>query len=191
MSIKKSDKVLKNNRRALCVGEIFDILNADTDDELDVVTAIPPKMFDDLTDEEDIDDQQLYGDESIDIARTFEIQAKNDSEGALNMECIGNIRQSKGLAGDTPSKSTLTHKRIRILSLQHKDTGDSSSSLKDVPQQFPSPCWQTVKKDANLPFATSNNPEQLNQLVEDIEGKLTNRHSTYFYTLMMKALQLH
>ena len=81
MSIKKSDKVLKNNRRALCVGEIFDILNADTDDELDVVTAIPPKMFDDLTDEEDIDDQQLYGDESLEIAiaGTFEIQAKNDS----------------------------------------------------------------------------------------------------------------
>ena len=133
MSIKKSDKVLKNNRRALCVGEIFDILNADTDDELDVVTAIPPKMFDDLTDEEDIDDQQLYGDESIDIARTFEIQAKNDYEGAPNMEYIGNIRQSKRLAAATLSTSTFNHKRRRILSLQEKDTRDSSSSLKDVP----------------------------------------------------------
>ena len=70
-------------------------MNADTDDELDVVTAIPPMMFDGLTDEEDIDDEQLYGDESmeIDIAGTFEIQPKNDSEGAPNMECIGNIRQ--------------------------------------------------------------------------------------------------
>ena len=45
------------------------------------------------------DDELLYGDESmeIDIASTFEIQAKNDSEGASNMECIKNIRQSKRL----------------------------------------------------------------------------------------------
>ena len=65
-------------------------MNADTGDELDVVTAIPPEMFDDLTDEEDIDDEQLYGDESmeIDTAGTFEIQAKNSSEGPLNMKCI-------------------------------------------------------------------------------------------------------
>ena len=62
MSIKESNKVLKNNRRALCVGEIFDIFNADTDDELDVVTSILPEMFDGLTDDEDIDDEHLYGD---------------------------------------------------------------------------------------------------------------------------------
>ena len=54
-------------------------MNDDTDDELDVVTAIPPEMFDGLTDEEDIDDEQLYGDET-NIAATFEIPAKNDSE---------------------------------------------------------------------------------------------------------------
>ena len=78
------------NEHQKCVGEIFDILNADTDDELDVVTAVPPEMFDGLTDEEDIDDEQLYSDESweIDIGGTFEIQTKNDSEGAPNMECI-------------------------------------------------------------------------------------------------------
>ena len=57
------------------------------------------------------------------------------------MECIGNIRQSKRLAGDTPSESKFNHKRIRILSLQDKDTEDSSSSLKDVPLQFPLPRW--------------------------------------------------
>ena len=87
---------------------IFDILNADTDGELDVVSAIPPEIFDGLTDEEDIYDEQLYGDETleIDIVGTLEIQAKNDSESAPHMECIRNIRQSKRLAGDTPSKST-------------------------------------------------------------------------------------
>ena len=79
MTIKKSDKVLKYNRRALYVGEIFDILIADTNDELDVVTAIPPEMFDGITDEVDIrvDDEM-----EMEIAGTFEIQAKNDSEGA-------------------------------------------------------------------------------------------------------------
>ena len=40
-------------------------MNADTDDELDVVTAIPPEMFDGLTDEEDIDDEHLYGDDTV------------------------------------------------------------------------------------------------------------------------------
>ena len=111
MSIKKSDKVLKNNQRALCVGEMFDILNADTDDEIDVVITILPEMFDGLTDEEDIDDKQLYGDEGleIDITGTFKIQAKNDCKGARNMECIGNIRRSKCLACDTPSTSTFNH----------------------------------------------------------------------------------
>ena len=43
--INKKVIVLKNNRRAVCIGEIFDVLNADTDDELDVVTAIPPAML--------------------------------------------------------------------------------------------------------------------------------------------------
>ena len=75
-------------------------------------------MFD-LTDEEDLDDEQLYGDESmeIDIAGTFEIQAKNGSECAPNMECIGNIRQSNCLAGNTLSTSMFNIKRRRILSL--------------------------------------------------------------------------
>ena len=67
------------------------------------------------------------------IAGTFEIQAKNDSEGAPNMEC-----QSKRLAGDTSSTFTFNPKRLRILSLQDKDTGRSSSSLKDLLLQFPS-----------------------------------------------------
>ena len=54
-------------------------------------------MFDGLTDEEDVGDKQLYGDESleIDIAGAFEIQAKNDSGSAPNMECIENIRHWK------------------------------------------------------------------------------------------------
>ena len=70
---------------------------------------IPPEMFDDLIDDEDIDDEQLLGDKKAwkDIAGAFEIQAKNDSEGAPNMQCIGNIHQSKRLAGDTPSRSTI------------------------------------------------------------------------------------
>ena len=109
-------------------------------------------MFDGITDEVDIrvDDEQLYGDLSleIDMAGTFEIQAKNDSEGASNIECIGNIRQSKRLAGDAPSTSTFNHKRRRILSLQDKYTEDSSLSLKDVALQFPSSRRKTVKKDA-------------------------------------------
>ena len=86
-------------------------MNAETEDELNVVTAIPPEMFDGLTAEEDIDDDQPYGDESleIDIAGTFEIQTKNVSDGAPNMECIGNIRQLKRLAGDTPRKMQTCH----------------------------------------------------------------------------------
>ena len=115
-----------------------------------MLSLIPVETFDGLTDEEDIDDEQLYGDESL------EIDMKNDSEGAPNMECIGNILLSKLLANDTPSTSTFNHKCRRILSLQNKYTENSLSSVKDVPLQFPSPRWKTVKKDANLPFATSN-----------------------------------
>ena len=102
---------------------------------------------------------------ALTLPGTFEIQAKNYYEGAPNMECIGNIRQSKRLAGDTPSTYTFNHKRRRILSLQDKYTTDSSLSLKHVPLQLPSPRWKTVSKNANLPFATSHNPEQLDQLV--------------------------
>ena len=78
-----------------------------------MLSLIPVETFDGLTDEEDTDDEQLYGDESleIDIAGTFEIEAKNDSEGAPNMECIGNILLSKLLANDTPSTYTFNHKR--------------------------------------------------------------------------------
>ena len=65
-------------------------------------------------------------------------------------------------------------------------------SLKDVPLQFPSPHWKTVKKDANLPFATSSNPEQLDQLVEDIQGKLMNKSALdiflYFFKDQVLAL---
>ena len=62
---------------------------------------------------------KLYDDESmeINITGTFEIQAENDFEGVPNIECNGNIYQSKLLAGDTPSESTFNHKRRRILSL--------------------------------------------------------------------------
>ena len=70
-----------------------------------MLSLIPVETFDGLTDEEDIDDEQLYGDESL------KIDMKNDSEGAPNMECIGNILLSKLLANDTPSTSTLNHKR--------------------------------------------------------------------------------
>ena len=105
MHTNNSHKVLKNSRPALCVGEVFDILNADTDDELDVVTAIPPNMFNGLTDEEGIDDEQLYSDDSLLKAYIYCLyvrnSGKNDSESAPNMECIGNIRQSKRLAGVT------------------------------------------------------------------------------------------
>ena len=53
----KSDQVLNNNRQTLCVGETYD--------ELDVVTVMSPEMLDGLTDEEDIDDEELYGVESL------------------------------------------------------------------------------------------------------------------------------
>ena len=51
-------------------------LNFDTRDKIDGATVIPLELFDGLSDEEDVDNEYLYGDERLekDIAVSFEIE---------------------------------------------------------------------------------------------------------------------
>ena len=117
----------------------------------------------------------------------FKIQAKNDSEGAPNMECI---RQSKRLAGDIPSTSMFNHNRrcickIKIREIVHRlwmmynynflhPTGKQSRRLQTCHLQ------QTIIR---------SNLTSWWRILK--EKWWTNRHWTYFYTfIMIKYLPL-
>lgn len=122
------DKCLESNRmgastirrrKALCVQEILDELAmSDTDDELETIAAIPPEMFDGITDEEDIDDNLLTGEEPLakDIAGTFEIETIKDRKGL------------SAFADEAPAIKDNVRKSIRKAFAVYNDEEPSTSS---------------------------------------------------------------
>lgn len=106
-------------RKALCVQEILDELAmSDTDDELETIAAIPPEMFDGITDEEDIDDHLLTGEEPLakDIAGTFEIETIKDRKGL------------SAFADEAPAIKDNVRKSIRKAFAVYNDEEPSTSS---------------------------------------------------------------
>lgn len=108
-SLQKSNSIGSSKtrrRKVLSIAEVIEQLQqSDTDDEIGTVIAIPPEAFDGITDEEDIDEEDLKANESLEkeIAGTFEIETRKDRQGS------GSVKDDAPVVKQIPRRSTRFH----------------------------------------------------------------------------------